>query len=347
MQTRSADELRALMSAILEGAGTDPDTAKLVGDSLVDANLAGHDSHGVIRVLHYVEMARAGKVDPKAVPTVLGTRGATARIDGGWGWGQPSMWLATRTAIDLARQFGLGAAAVTRSYHIGRVAPYVEAAAAEGMIGIAMSNAGPAVAPFGGRQRVMGTNPIAWAAPRGDGKPPICLDVATAAIAEGKVRVARAKGEPLPPGMIVDAEGHPSQNPTDFYDGGALLPFGLHKGSGFSILAQLIGVGLAGATPELLLDHRGGNGPFVLALDIASFAPLDDFVAAVETQAAAVNACEPADGCDRVFLPGEPEILRRAEREALGIPVPDRTWDDLMALAAELGAHPAGTPTGA
>ncbi len=347
MQTRSAEELRVLMSAILTATGTDANTATLIGDSLVDANLAGHDSHGVIRILHYVEMARAGKVNPVARPALLGTHGATARIDGDWGWGQPSMWLATHTAIDLAREFGLGAATVVRSYHIGRVAPYVEAIAAQGMIGIAMANAGPAVAPYGGRRRVMGTNPIAWAVPRGEGKAPICLDIATAAIAEGKVRVARAKGEPVPPGMIVDAHGDPSVNPADFYDGGALLAFGLHKGSGFSMLAQLIGAGLAGASPGVLLEHRGGNGPFVLALNIGAFAPLDDFIDAVQAHVAAVDACDPAVGFDRVYLPGEPEILKRAEREALGIPVPDRTWSDLMALAAELGVAPSGAPSNA
>ena len=145
-------------------------------------------------------------------------------------------------------QFGLGAAVVQNSYHIGRVAPYVEHLAREGMIGLAMANAGRAVAPFGGRQRVMGTNPIAWAVPRGGGQEPIALDVATAFIAEGKVRVARAKEVECPEGAIMDKDGFPSVNPNDFYNGGALKAFGAHKGSGFSILAQLVGVGLPART---------------------------------------------------------------------------------------------------
>ena len=337
MQTRTADDLRRLMRALLEAVGTPAEAARFVGDSLVDANLAGHDSHGVIRILHYLEMVEAGEVFPTATPALLGTDGATARIDGGWGWGQLAMQLATETAIELARQFGLGAAAVARSYHIGRVASYVEQIAHAGMIGLATSNAGPAVAPYGGRDRVMGTNPIAWAAPRGEGKTPICLDVATSSVAEGKLRVARAKGEAIAPGLILNSEGRPSLDPNDFYAGGALTTFGSHKGSGFSILAQLLGVGLAGAAPEVLGVKRGGNGPFVLALDIARFRPLDEFIGAVEAQADVINASAPAEGFDRVLLPGEPEIENRARRAAEGIPVPERTWDELVALAGRLG----------
>jgi LDH2 family malate/lactate/ureidoglycolate dehydrogenase len=321
MQVRDAAGLRHLMQEMLTAVGTSEAAAKIVGDSLVAANLAGHDSHGVIRILHYVEMAQAGEVDPKAIPVLLGKDGATARIDGGWGWGQLSMLLATETAIDLAREHGMGSAVVLRSYHIGRVAPYVEQIARAGMIGLATSNAGRATAPYGGKDRVMGTNPIAWAVPRADGKAPICLDVATSSVAEGKLRVARAKGEPLAPGLILDKEGQPSIDANDFYEGGALLPFGGHKGSGFSLLAQFIGVGLAEQTPDVLSAKRGGNGPFVLAIDIARFRPLAAFIDAIEEQA-------------------ELEVRMRRERE--GIPVPDRTWADLVELAGQLGVKISG-----
>jgi LDH2 family malate/lactate/ureidoglycolate dehydrogenase len=137
--------------------------------------------------------------------------------------------------------------------------------------------------------------------------------------------------------LILNSEGRPSIDPNDFYAGGALVPFGAHKGSGFSILAQLIGVGLAGATPDILGAKRGGNGPFVLAMDIARFRPLDEFVEAVETQVLSVNESEPAEGFDRVLLPGEPEVENRARRVTEGIPVPDRTWSELMDLAGKIG----------
>lgn len=337
MQMRSADELRRLMRGMLEAVGTPAEAACFVGESLVDANLAGHDSHGVIRILHYLEMARAGEVDPTVEPALLGADGATARVDGKWGWGQLSMRLATETAIELARQYGLGAAAVVRSYHIGRVAPYVEQIARAGMIGLATSNAGRAVAPYGSKDRVMGTNPIAWAVPRADGKAPICLDIATSSVAEGKLRVAMAKGEAIAPGLILNSEGRPSIDPNDFYAGGTLVPFGAHKGSGFSILAQLIGVGLAEAGPNVLSVKRGGNGPFVLAIDVARFRPLEAFLGAVEEQALEVNEAQAAEGFDRVQMPGEPEVENRARRVTEGIPVPDRTWEELVAMAQELG----------
>jgi LDH2 family malate/lactate/ureidoglycolate dehydrogenase len=186
---------------------------------------------------------------------------------------------------------------------------------------------------------VMGTNPIAWAAPRAEGKPPLCLDVATAAVAEGKVRVAKYKGELVPPGAIVTADGHPSQVPDDLYDGGALLAFGGHKGSGLSILAQMVGRGLAGMLPPSPGSHRGANGPFVLAIKVEAFAPLDQFLGEVEAQCAEISSSAPAEGFDRVRLPGEPELENRERRAAEGIPVPDSTWHDLLALADELGVR--------
>lgn len=340
MPTVSAADLRVLMHELLTAAGTPADVATLVGDSLVDANLAGHDSHGVMRVLHYLDMVACGELDPAAEPEVIREHGATATVDGKWGWGQRSMWLATETALARAREFGLGAAVVQNSYHIGRVAPYVEHLAREGAIGLAMANAGRAVAPYGGKQRVMGTNPIAWAVPREPGREPICLDVATAFCAEGKVRLARAREVEAMEGAIIDADGFPSVNPNDFYEGGALLPFGLHKGSGFSILAQLLGVGLAGAHPDLLARHRGGNGPIVIAIDVGAFVEPALFAERIEAQAAEIAASAPAAGVDSVLLPGDAEVATRSVRGREGIPIPERTWAELRERRAALVEQP-------
>ncbi|HQY32204.1 MAG TPA: Ldh family oxidoreductase, partial [Thermomicrobiales bacterium] len=185
----AAADLRPIMRDLLLSVGSRPEDAELIGNSLVDSNLAGHDSHGVLRVLHYLEMAARGDVIPTAQAEVIREHGATVLIDGRWGWGQPSMWMATKAAAAKAKQFGLGAAVVTNSYHIGRVAPYVEHLGRQGMVGLAMANCGRAVAPFGSKQRVMGTNPIAWAVPASGEDEPYALDIATAFIAEGKVRV--------------------------------------------------------------------------------------------------------------------------------------------------------------
>jgi LDH2 family malate/lactate/ureidoglycolate dehydrogenase len=337
--THSSDTLREMVRRILEAVGTPEDLACFVGDSLVDANLAGHDSHGVMRTLLYAESARSGRVDAAARATVTRRTGATATVDGAFGWGQPAMWLAAGAAIDLAQEFGLGAAVVNRCFHVGRVAPYVERIAEAGMIGLAMANAGRAVAPFGGRERVMGTNPIAWAAPRAEGKPPVSFDVATSAIAEGKVRVAKFKGELVPPGVIVTTDGVASRVPDDFYDGGALLPFGGHKGSGLSILAQVIGRGLAGLEPPSTSAHRGANGPFVLAINVEAFRPFAEYLDEVEAQCEEIAGSAPAEGFDRVRLPGDPELENRERRGAEGIPIPAATWRELVALSEDLGVR--------
>ncbi len=245
--------------------------------------------------------------------------------------------MATRTAGALAREFGISAVVVEHCYHVGRVAPYVEWLANEGMIGLAMANAGRAVAPYGSRQRVMGTNPFAWAAPREEGKAPVSLDVATAAVAEGKLQVARAKGLAVPADAIIDRDGLPSTDPNDFYDGGALLPFGGHKGSGLSILAQMMGAGLIGAHPDLLAKRRGANGPIVIAIDASAFVPLETFRARVEEQCAEIASAAPAVGFERVLLPGEAELDVREQRAQEGIPLPDATWAALVARAEALG----------
>jgi len=337
MPTCSADQLRGLMAGIFEAIGTPADTSAFIANSLVAANLTGHDSHGVIRILQYIEVVENGSLDPSAEPEVVAVDGATVKVDGKWGWGQPSFQLAVTETIALAREFGIAIGTVERCFHVGRVAPYVETVARSGMIGIAMANAGPAVAPYGARTRVMGTNPIAWAVPGQNEEHPFALDVATAQIAEGKVRVARNKGVPVPTGAIVNIDGAPSVDPNDFYDGGALMAFGGHKGSGFSILAQLLGRGLAGMTQERLKTHRGGNGPVVIAIDPERFGPLDVFREVVTEEAERVRNATPAEGFTEVMMPGDPEVRELARREAEGCVVDEITWSALISEARRFG----------
>ena len=342
MPVVGADELRRFAASVIEAAGTPLDLAQVVGDSLVDANLAGHDSHGVLRLTGYVRAVRTGDVLPDARACVSHRDRATARVDGGWGWGQTGMHLAAETAIGLAREHGLGGVVVNRSYHIGRAAPYVEAVAQAGMVGIAMSNAGPAVAPFGGRQRTLGTNPFAWSMPRGEGKEPLTFDIATAGIAEGKLLVAQSKGVHVAPGLLVDRDGLPTEDPDDFYAGGAILPFGGHKGNGISMLAQMLGRGLAGMDTSGFDGPRGANGPLILAIDVAPFVDLDVFRSEIEAQSERIAGSAPSAGVDAVLLPGDVELASRAERGANGIPIPETTWGQLLELAEDLGVRPEG-----
>ncbi|MFN8473107.1 MAG: Ldh family oxidoreductase [Anaerolineae bacterium] len=337
MHVISAPDLRRLVTDILEAAGTPPDFAALVAGSLVEANLSGHDSHGVIRVSQYVDGIREGEIVPDARPSVVARYGATAQVDAGWGWGPPAALLAADTAIDLARQFGVAAVTVQRCNHIGRVGLYTGHIAEAGMAGIALANVRAWVAPYGGRERMMGTNPLSWAVPRAPGQPPLVLDFATSVLAEGKVRVARDKGLPMPPGVVVDREGRPTQRPQDLYDGGALLPFGEYKGYGISVMIELLGGILSGLGPSALPGFPHGNGTLILAVNIPVFTPLDQFIEQTEAYAARLKASQPSEGSDGVLLPGEPEQMSQARRLAEGIPLPDQTWATLQATAQSLG----------
>lgn len=336
MPTIPAPRLRALAEELIAALGTPADLAAIVADSLVEANLAGHDSHGVLRLPWYARQVREGQVRPAERPRLLGVSGAAARVDGRLGWGAPAARLAAETAIAAARAQGAAAASIVNCNHIGRVGAYVLQIARAGMVGLALCNASRAVAPFGGHGRLMGTNPFAMAAPGGPGDEPLVLDFATSGVAEGKLRVARARGEQVAPGLLRDAAGQATQDPAAFYAGGALETFGLHKGSGMSLMIELLARGLGGADPTLE-GPRGFNGTLIMALDIAAFAPAEQFAGAAGRLAAEAHATPPLPGVARVLLPGEPERISRAARLAAGVPIPDATWAELAELAGELG----------
>lgn len=338
MLTFPADELRGLTLDILALLGTPPDYAQTVCNSLVGANLVGHDSHGVLRLTSYAQMIDAGTIVPAAVPEVDRTDGATAHVDGHWGWGPVGARLAANTAVALAEQYGVGVVTVDHCAHIGRIGEYVEMIANAGMVGMALCNHYPSVAPFGGRERIFGTNPFALATPGGPDQPPIVVDFATAGVAEGKLRVARAKGETVAPGLVVDRDGNPSQTPQAFYEGGALLPFGGHKGYGLGLMVEVLGGLLSGAGIAVLPGFAGANGTLMLAIDISRFTPDAVFAERVTALGDRIHHSQTAAGVERVLLPGEPERLTYARRCQEGIPIPETTWAELQALKQFLQA---------
>ncbi len=333
----AAEALQRITQAILTAAGTPDDLAQIVAESLVEANLAGYDSHGTMRLPTYARMIQAGHIKPAQRAEVSGRHQATATVDCGWGWGMPAARLATETAIALAREFGIGAVTIQRCNHIGRVGEYVEIMARAGMMGIALCNAGPAVAPYGGRERRLGTNPFAWAAPTADPEHPILLDFATSVLAGGKLEVAHAKGQNMKPGVLIDAEGQPSVVPNDFFSGGALLPFGEYKGYAMGVMVELLGGALSGAGPSCLPEYDNGNGTLIVAFNIAAFQPLAQFVDQATRLSAAVGSSQPAPGSAGVLMPGDPAAEARRQRGLNGIPLPAATWQELRDLAAQLG----------
>lgn len=338
-----ADTLRQVGHTIFAAAGAPADIAARVADALVDANLAGHDSHGVLRIPQYVASLAAGEIVPDARPEVRAETAASALVDGNWSFGLVAAEFATDLAIDRARRNGLAAVGLVRAHHIGRLGEYTTRAARQGVVALLFAGGfGGEVgaAPYGGAGIAFGTNPLSLGFPAGE-RPPVMVDFATTAVAAGKVRVARAKGEALPPGCISDREGRPSTDPNDFFSGGYLLPFGAHKGYGLAVAIELLGQTLTGADacgdPVRGGPIYGRSGATIIALDAGLFRPAEEFARAAEAVAARIKAVPPAPGFDEVVLPGEPEARAHERRSLEGIPVAESTWEAIRGNAADLG----------
>jgi uncharacterized oxidoreductase len=330
------DELRSLGQDIFVGAGVPIETARQVADSLVGANLAGHDSHGVIRVPTYVELVRGGRIVATAHPELMHETASIAAVDGHWAFGQLTARQSMAIAIAKARDSGIAAVSAVACNHIGRVGEWVEMAADEGLIGfatVAIYGFGLSAAPYGGAERAMSTNPIAFGLPsatRGN----VVADFATTTVAEGKLQVARAKGVDVKPGCIIDAHGRPSNSPQDFYDGGAMLPFGAHKGYGLAVVSQLLSLALTGALGAA--QGELSSGALFVCMDPGAFGPRAAYGQAADTLLGQIKAVRPAPGFDEVLLPGEPEQRARAAH-ADGVLVDDVTWGKLQELRKTTG----------
>lgn len=321
---------------ILTALGTPDRQAALVATSLAGANLCGHDSHGLIRLPWYAEFVPDGRAVPAAEPTVSHETDGVAVIDGGRCWGQVAGHLAVDVVRRKAYASGVGVAAVRNANHVGRLGEYAEALAADGLVSLMWANADPAVAPYGGRRRMLGTNPFAAGVPAGT-QPPVIVDFATAAVAEGQLRLDRVAGRSVAPGLIQDVDGRPSTDPEDFYAGGSLLPFGLHKGFGLALLIELLGGALSGNHVGFLPDYVWGNGFVLICLAPDAFGAAATFGAEVARACAELRASPPAEGTAEVLLPGDPERLTRHRRRRDGIPVPTGVHEQLSALAEQLG----------
>lgn len=338
MVTVSAERLTRVATEIFRAVGATPENTEYIVESLVGSSLAGHDSHGVIRIPFYVSEIKNGKLDPAAKPFVTHETPTTAIVDGANTFGQVSSRFAADLAARKAKESGVAVVNAVRCHHTGRLGEWVERVAADGMVGFAATGRpfGPyGAVPFGGAKGSLGTNPMAWAVPRADGQPPILLDFATTVIAGGKTKVAQAKGEELPPGAAVDKDGNPTTDMAKYRDGGALLTFAGHKGYGLSVMVELLAVGLGGG-------HKVPPGPrvstlFIMAINPAAYGSQQEFIDYTESVAARLTSVPPAPGFDRVMLPGEPEALTRAARLREGVPVPERTWEDINRTVSELG----------
>jgi uncharacterized oxidoreductase len=347
MPTFAAADLEQLASQLLQGAGTPPELAAIVADHLIEANLAGHDSHGVLRVLQYVDFIENGHIQPAGHARVLERFTAGAVIDGCHGLGQVIGREATLLAIEIAQESGIGGVTVRNCHHTGRIGTYTLSIAEAGMIGMCFVNSGggaQAVPPFGGLKRRLSTNPISISAPQTDG-PPLVLDMATTVAPEGKVRAKFQAGKPAPDGWLVDAEGRPTNDASQLYADppGALVPLGgpvAYKGYCLALMIDILAgvlTGAGGCAPDRAYP---GDGLFVMAIDVAKFQPLADFSQRVRDLAQYMQATPTMPGVDRVLVPGEIELQRKAARLRDGVYVEDGTWNLLLALCEKFAVKP-------
>jgi hydroxycarboxylate dehydrogenase B len=347
MQIHAA-RLRVFVAEIVAALGSAPDEAAEVARHLVEANLKGHDSHGVGMIPSYVRAARVGHLRPNVRLATVRELGPVGVFDGGAGYGQMMARAATAWAVSRAKESGLALFALRNTHHVGRVGTYGEQAAADGLVAIFFVNVlivPGRVAPFGGVAGRLGTDPICITFPGTSRVPPFVLDFATSRVAAGKVRVALNEKKPVPTGWIIDAEGRDSTNPGTFFGrspadgGGALLPFGEHKGSGLAVACELLAGVLAGAgAMHDGLPNRGvQNGMFAIVIEPTQFADRDWLEGEMERLIDWVKSSPPREGTDAVLVAGEPERIAMARRLKDGIPIDDTTWGELMEAAKTVG----------
>jgi LDH2 family malate/lactate/ureidoglycolate dehydrogenase len=342
--TIAADILIRITSSLLESANIPAPEAKIVANSLVESNLRGHDSHGVLRIPQYLQLVRDGKIVPGAPFTIIDESPALVAADAGWGLGQVQAHRLIDLLIPKARALGVAVGTLRHCGHTGRIGEYAERSAQAQMAFIGMVNthgAGNRVAPPGGTAPRLSTNPICMGAPTGGD--PVILDMATTVCAEGKVRAAFQKGEQAPEGWLLDAAGHATTDPGVLYKQplGTILPLGgsaAYKGFGLGFIIDALTGGLSGGMcshPDVAVAY--GNCVLFILIDTARFGGAKHFAGEVTRLAEHVRSCPRAEGFEAVLIPGDPELLSLSRRRSEGIPIPEPIWQRLLDCAANAG----------
>jgi LDH2 family malate/lactate/ureidoglycolate dehydrogenase len=337
----SWDTLQSFVGAIFESCGMQPGDAQLLAETLVQADLRGCHSHGVLRVPEYAARLKGGGIDPKGIPSVVREKGVAIVVDGGNSMGQIGSTFAMRRAIDRARELGVAVAAVRGSNHCGAMAYYAMMALAHDMIGLATTNALPTMAPWGGIDKIVGINPLAVALPAGD-EHPIVIDAAFSGSSHGKIRVFHQKGLAIPEGWAFDAAGRPTTDAAAAISG-LLQPIGGYKGVGFAVVMGLLSTALSAASYGTELGNMvegprpGRDGHFFVALDVSAFTEVPDFKSRVDAVVRQMRASRRAEGAERIYSPGELEFLTERAYRTEGIPLNETTVQGLLQCAQPLG----------
>lgn len=343
MPVFTAPVLHAFAENLFLAEGVPDAEAGIVAASLTDANLCGHDSHGLIRVVQYINAIRDGRLKPGAAFTVLKETPGVLHADAGWGLGQVQAHRLLERLFPKAKTVGLAAGTLKHCGHIGRLGEYAEAATTHGMAFLATVNNhgfGRGVAPPGGTEPRIGTNPLCLAAPTA-GRP-VILDIGTSVCAEGKIRVAFNKGQQVPEGFLLDAHGKPTTDPGVLYrePRGSILPLGGahgYKGFGIGLLLDIFAGALSGGRCSYpTAPNLSANAVFFLVLDPDAFSGADFFLHETTTLTTNVRDCPKAEGVTEITLPGDPERQQKEKRSAAGLALDDGTWSQLAKLAEEL-----------
>jgi len=353
----SVQALREFTVQAFRAIGCPDADAALAADVLLSADLRGVDSHGVARLSGYVRLWEGGRLNPTPKMRIVHETPTTATVDGDGGLGLVTAPFAMDVAIEKARRYGSGWVAVRNSNHFGIAGYHALKAVREDMIGFAVTNASPLVAPTFSSERLLGTNPICYAFPAGN-HPPVVIDMATSAAANGKLEIAERAGKPIPEGWVLDPDGHPTTDATAVKKGGALLPLGSdrdhgsHKGFGLSAIVDILSGVLSGANYgpwvppfvaylQPVADQPGqGIGHFVGAMRVDGFRPVAEFKANMDQWITRFKQAKRVDNEQPVIIPGEPEYEAALDRRKNGIPLVEAVWQDLNALAAKFGITP-------
>ena len=337
-----AGRLQRAIEAIVAKGGSEPREAALVAGNLVEANLTGHDSHGVGMIPRYVKSLLEGGLAVNRHPQIVLDRGTTLRLDGRAGYGQVIGLEAMALGIERTKKHGTCVVAIGNSHHLGRIGHWAEQCIAADLVSIHFVNvvSRPIVAPWGGRDARFGTNPVCIGVPRANGEP-FVLDFATSRIAQGKTRVAHNQGKSLEPGIVIDDKGDPTTNPrySVIPPFGAIMPFGEHKGSGLALACELLGGALAGGGTQHMPDQgkmRVLNGMLSILIDPAALGTAEFLAEQAEAFIAWEKASPPAAGVERVQIAGDPERTKRRQRRAEGVAVDATTWEEILAAAEML-----------
>jgi len=333
----------------LIACGVPPSDAELAAKQMTEADLTGFDAHGIFRLSAYCKTLQSGRVNPKANIKVLQRSPATALVDGDDGIGHLVMTYATNLAIELARESGVGWVGARNSNHAGAAGIYAAMPVEHGMVGIyaAVSTINN-MAPWGGGEALLGTNPIAIGSPAGK-EAPILLDIATSVSSFGNIRQYIIRNEPLPGGWVVHSRtGEPVTDPKQVSEG-VLLPIGGHKGSGLALVIGMLGGILNGAAfGREVVDFMGpgtnptNTGQFVIALDVKRFIPPEVFASAMDHHINELRSSAKLPGFDAIRMPGEERQKRRAARSKNGVQLPPPLRKQLDELAANLKITPLG-----